>query len=228
MNLFQKLAVTSVATLSSWAAINTHPAQAATITQNFTTNSIGQEIDLFSGLYAGGFISAPVTDFSSTSSFAQFDPGLGTLTSVSLDVNQTGVIDQACFLSFSLCELSPSGTSSTLGANSSPLLSLSEVIETPRIFGNAVSTPFSSDLSETTENIASFLGSGSVPFQTDIYTPVLFFGYLSTSVSRTVDATLTYTYTPVQSVPEPSTNLGLDALALMGIGGLLLRKKVAP
>ncbi len=217
MNLFQKLAVASVGTALSFAAIDANLAQAATLTQTFTTTL--EPVSLV----------GPVLDYRATGNFTQFNPQLGTLTNVSLNINPAGTITDDCLSS----GCGPSVfTQTILGESSAPLLSLSGTIGTG-FFPPGVTTsePFSSLQSGTAENVNSFVGFGgiigSIPLQSDIFISFPRQQQQSVGLSGTETASLTYTYTPAQSVPEPSSNPAMEALVTLGIGGLLLKKKVA-
>ena len=212
MNLFQKLAVASVGTALSFAAIDANLAQAATLTQTFTTTL--EPVSLV----------GPVLDYRATGNFTQFNPQLGTLTNVSLNINPAGTITDDCLSS----GCGPSVfTQTILGESSAPLLSLSGNIGTGFFPPGVTSEPFSSSQSETAENVTGFVGFGGIPFQSDIFISFPRQQQQFVSLSGTETASLTYTYSPAQSVPEPSSNPAMEALVTLGIGGLLLKKKVA-
>lgn len=209
-NFFPKLTLLSVGAVLCFAAIDANLVQAATLTQtiNPTFELAGSSVYL---------------DYRATGNFTQFDPRLGTLTDVSLSVSDgTGTITVGCPSYTFAC--APNGeVQSELGSSTSPILSLTSGVGIPpAAVGTTSSNPINISQSGTASSITPFIDFSSIPFQSDLF---IFFPrqQADISASGTEEATLTYTY----SVPEPSDNPILEVAVTLGIGKLLLRKKVA-
>lgn len=221
MILPQKLVNIIIGTTLSIAAINTNSAQAATLIQQDSSNFnvIGDR-----------------SAFLISKNFNDFDTQLGTLTSITLQINETSTVTGICsprqsFPPRPFCFGADFFTSGLVtGGEFGQYIGL---IST-RVGGwvwpsNVESTAPSNFVSSgITNEVDRFVGNGTV--QVESIVDFLADNTTDTSlvvsrVSGTLSETLTYTYTPKESVPEPSPEISLLAIGILGTG-LLLKKKL--
>jgi hypothetical protein len=195
--------------------------------------------DLISGPFTTTTpIASTLTDWNGTLSFQQFNPSLGTLTSVELDLSST--------LTTTLTVTNNSPTSSSYGnaktdmyvsvkgpLNDAPQL---EVLSQGFTYGTLLNQLGAGDSvvsglltkSGTSSNIytlssvlSAFTGTGSIslPASTATYTDIAVTGgntFSSQVTNANLTGTVTYTYTPVP-LPSALLLLGPGLLSLVGI-----------